>query len=125
MNNFSTSLHPVSSHLFDSAQDLADLKDLIHLTVPGEKRPESVEFSHDAADSPQVNGTAVGRRAEQDLRSSVPGRWTQPNQAADQRIPYSFIKQRIFQFSYVEWLNTLFVFYTPNAGQSSHHLVDT
>lgn len=62
-----------SSHLFDSTEDLADLKDLIHFTVSREKGPESVEFSHDAAHSPQVNSRAVIRRAKQDLWSPVPG----------------------------------------------------
>lgn len=64
--------HQLFSHLFDSAQDLADLKDLIDFTVSREKRSECVKFSHDAAHSPQVNGRAVGGRPEQDLRSAVP-----------------------------------------------------
>lgn len=63
----------ISSHLFDSAEDLADLKDLIYFTVSREKGPESVEFSHDAAHSPQVNSRAVIRGAKQDLWSPVPG----------------------------------------------------
>lgn len=63
----------ISSHLFDCSQDLADLKDLIHFTVSGEKRSESVKFSHDASDGPQVNRGAVSGRSQQDLRSSVPG----------------------------------------------------
>lgn len=69
-------------HLFDSAQDLADLKDLIYFTVSREKRPKSVELSHDAAHSPQVNGRAVVRRAEQHLWSSVPERRTYLNKLA-------------------------------------------
>lgn len=63
----------IQLYLFDCAKDLADLKDLIHFAVPREKRSERVEFSHDAAHSPQVNRGAVGGRAQQDLRSSVPG----------------------------------------------------
>lgn len=55
----STCLLSVSTHFFDSAQDLADLEDLIYFTVPREKRSECVEFSHDAAHSPQVNGRAI------------------------------------------------------------------
>lgn len=65
-------LSPVMSHLFDSAQDLADLKYLVDFTVPGKKGSECVEFSHDAAHSPQVNRRVVGRGPEQDLWSSVP-----------------------------------------------------
>lgn len=66
---------PLSSHLFHRAQDLANLKDLVHFTISRKKRSECVEFSHDAADSPQVNRRAVGRRPKQDLRGSVP-RWS-------------------------------------------------
>lgn len=63
-----------SPHLLDRSQDLADLEDLVHLTVAREKRSESVQLGHNASNSPQVNGGAVSRRSEQHLRSSVPGR---------------------------------------------------
>lgn len=63
-----------SPHLLDCSQDLADLEDLVHLTVAREKRSESVQLCHNASNSPQVNGGAVSGRSEQHLRSSVPGR---------------------------------------------------
>lgn len=66
----------LSSHLFNSAEDLADLKDLVYFTVSWEKRPESVELSHDAAHRPQVNSRAVVGRPKQHLWSSVPERRT-------------------------------------------------
>lgn len=76
-------LSSLSSHLLDSTKYLADLKDLIHFTVPREKRSESVEFSHDAAHSPQVNRRAVGGRPEQDLWSSIPSQRKYSNKQAN------------------------------------------
>ena len=53
-----------ATNLFHSAQDLADLKNFIHFTVAGKERPQSVEFGHDAAHCPQVDGRVVGGRPQ-------------------------------------------------------------
>lgn len=61
------------SYLLHRAKDLADLEDLVHLTVAREQGPEGVELGHDAAYGPEVYGGAVHGGPEEDLRSAVPG----------------------------------------------------
>ena len=67
----------VLTNLLQRPQHLADLEDLVHLTVAGEQGSEGVEFRHDATHSPEVDGGAVGGGSQQDLRSAVPAQQSQ------------------------------------------------
>ena len=54
------------------AKDGTDLEKLIDLTAAREEGAQCVEFCHDAAQCPDVNGRAVAGGAQQHLRGTVP-----------------------------------------------------
>ena len=64
--------HGKTAYLLGCSQHLADFEDGVYFTGSWEQGSECVEFGHDAAHRPHVDGRAVGGGPEQHLWSTVP-----------------------------------------------------
>lgn len=60
-------------YLFWCPQHLANFEYRVNFTGSREERPEGVNFCHDAAHGPDVNGGAVVSRPQEYFWSPVPG----------------------------------------------------